>query len=265
MGGEFALAHISFINLNEPKCPKNIRLNRLNNKLSTSSLTVWFLQLVARCWLNRGYRCILVIVVQLLLATHNPGKLREYLALLSALRVQLTSLAEQTVSCEPAETGASFEENARLKARAFAELSGLPTLADDSGLEIDALGGAPGVHSARYGNTGRDQDAQRIQLVLNQLKGVPWEKRTARFRCVVALAVPGQSTHTAHGALEGIIAFQPQGEYGFGYDPIFYLPAFQCTLAQLPPEIKNRISHRAAALEAALPIIQAVLSNLQKA
>jgi len=185
--------------------------------------------------------------------------------LLAGLPVQLTSLAEQGVSYEPAETGASFEENAVLKARAFAELSGLPTLADDSGLEIDALQGAPGIHSARYGDTGRGQDAQRIQLVLKLLAGVPWEKRTARFRCVVALAVPGQSVHTAHGTLEGIIAFQPQGGYGFGYDPIFYLPAFQCTLAQLPPETKNRISHRAAALQAALPTIQRVVSGLRTA
>lgn len=204
-------------------------------------------------------------MAQLLIATHNPGKLREYRALLTGLPVQLTSLAEQAVTYHPSETGASFEENAVLKARAFADLSGLPTLADDSGLEIDALGGRPGIHSARYGNTGRGQDVQRIHLVLAQLKGVPWEKRTARFRCVVALAMPGQSVHTAHGVLEGIIALQPQGEYGFGYDPIFYLPEFKCTLAQLPPETKNRISHRAAALRAALPIIRDMVSGLQMA
>jgi XTP/dITP diphosphohydrolase len=197
----------------------------------------------------------------LLIATHNPGKLAEYRELLRDLPVELTSLPEQGVQFEPEETGPTFEANATLKAAAFAELSGLPTLADDSGLEIDALGGAPGVHSARYGGTGRGQDAQRIQRVLGQLADVPWPRRTARFRCVVALAAPGRPVQAAHGLVEGIIAREPQGEHGFGYDPIFFLPSYNCTMAQLPTRTKNRISHRAVAIRAALPLIPRLIAE----
>jgi len=199
--------------------------------------------------------------MNLLIATHNPGKLAEYHELLRDLPVELTSLREQGVQYEPEETGPTFEANATLKAAAFAELSGLPTLADDSGLEIDALNGAPGVHSARYGGTGRGEDAQRIQRVLGQLAEVPWPRRTARFRCVVALAAPGRPVQTTHGLVEGIIAWEPQGEHGFGYDPIFFLPPYNCTMAQLPTGTKNRISHRAAAIGAALPLIRKLIAD----
>jgi XTP/dITP diphosphohydrolase len=194
--------------------------------------------------------------MKLLVATNNPGKLNEYRHLLHDLPLEITGLREEGIDFEPEETGSTFEENAILKARAFAERSQLLTLADDSGLEIDALDGAPGVHSARYGGTRRGEDGRRCRLVLRQLDGVAWAERTARFCCVVAVATPGGRVETAKGMLEGIIAFDLRGEHGFGYDPIFFIPEFDGTLAQLPPEMKNRISHRARAARAALPIIQ---------
>jgi XTP/dITP diphosphohydrolase len=194
--------------------------------------------------------------MKLLVATNNPGKLEEYRRLLRDLPLEITSLRDEGIDFEPEETGSTFEENAILKARAFAEQSRLVTLADDSGLEIDKLGGAPGVHSARYGGTQRGEDRQRYELVLGQLEGVPRTERTARFRCVVAIATPEGQVETAKGAIEGIIGSEPKGKYGFGYDPIFFIPEFECTMAQLSPETKNRISHRARAAEAALPIIQ---------
>jgi len=193
---------------------------------------------------------------RLLVATNNPGKLEEYQHLLRDLPLEITSLRQEAIDYEPEETGVTFEENAVLKANAFAERSGLLTLADDSGLEIDKLGGAPGVHSARYGGTRRGEDVRRYELVLRQLEGVPQPERTGRFRCVVALATPEGQVTTAEGAIEGLIAFEPQGEQGFGYDPIFFIPEFDCTMAQLPPETKNRISHRARAAQAAVPIIR---------
>jgi len=194
--------------------------------------------------------------VRLLVATNNPGKLQEYQHLLRDLPLEITSLGEEEINFEPEETGVTFEENAILKASTFARRSKLLTLADDSGLEIDRLGGAPGVHSARYGGTQRGEDVQRYELVLRQLAEVPGAERTARFRCVIALATPEGQVQTAEGTVEGVIASEPQGEHGFGYDPIFFIPEFDCTMAQLPPETKNRISHRAKAAQAALPIIR---------
>lgn len=198
---------------------------------------------------------------KLLIATNNPGKLEEYRCLLRKLPIRITSLRDEGIDFEPDETGVTFEENAVLKASAFARQSGLPTLADDSGLEIDSLDGAPGVHSARYGGTQRGEDVQRYELVLRQLEGVPWDERTARFRCVVAVATKNGQVSTAEGVIEGLIAFEPEGEHGFGYDPIFFIPEFECTMAQLPSEMKNRISHRAKAAQAALPIIQRLVAS----
>ena len=199
--------------------------------------------------------------MKLLIATNNPGKLKEYRYLLRDLPLEITSLQEEGIDFEPEETGNTFEENAALKARAFAARSGLPTLADDSGLEIDVLGGAPGVHSARYGGARRGEDARRYEIVLRQLEGVPSARRTARFRCVVAVATPDGWVATADGKVEGVIALEPQGDQGFGYDPIFFIPEFECTMAQLPPETKNRISHRARAVQAARPILERLLLN----
>jgi XTP/dITP diphosphohydrolase len=192
---------------------------------------------------------------ELLVATNNPGKLEEYRSLLRDLPLEITSLRDEEIDLEPEETGSTFEENAILKARAFARRSGLTALADDSGLEIDQLDGAPGVLSARYAGTGRGEDVRRYELVLHQLAEVPRTERTARFRCVIAIATPDGQVETAEGTINGIIAYEPRGEGGFGYDPIFYIPEFDGTMAELPAETKNRISHRARAAQAALPII----------
>jgi XTP/dITP diphosphohydrolase len=198
---------------------------------------------------------------KLLVATNNTGKLEEYRRLLRDLPLETTSLRDERIDFEPEETGSTFEENAILKAKAFARRSGLMTLADDSGLEIDQLGGAPGVHSARYAGTGRGEDVRRYELVLHQLEEVPWTERTARFCCVVAIACPDGQVETAEGTIDGIIAYEPRGEHGFGYDPIFYIPELDSTMAELPPETKNRISHRARAAQAALPIIGRLVNH----
>jgi len=182
----------------------------------------------------------------LLIATRNPGKLREYESLLNGCGCELVNLqAYPEIDVE--ETGSTFEENARLKAIACAQTSGLLALADDSGLEVDALGGAPGVYSARYAGPGAS-DATRVQKLLAELQPVPPGKRTARFRCVIALAWPDGRCETFDGTCEGEVAFEPKGMNGFGYDPIFYMPEHGKAMAELPEEFKNRISHRARAM-----------------
>jgi XTP/dITP diphosphohydrolase len=196
----------------------------------------------------------------LLVATHNPGKIREYRELLAELPVNLVFPAELGLNVQVVESGDSFAENAVLKARAYVQASGLLTLADDSGLEVDVLGGAPGVRTARYAGQGAS-DEDRYRLLLRNLEGVPWEERTARFRCVVAIATPDDQLHTAVGRCDGIIAFAPSGEQGFGYDPVFYMPDYGRTMAELDPAVKNRVSHRARAVQAALPIIEALLKS----
>jgi len=191
---------------------------------------------------------------RLLIATHNPGKLRELAALLADLPVERVGLLDVGISEAVEEPYGRLEDNARWKAAFYAERSGLWTLADDSGLEIDALGGAPGVHSARFAGPGADDQA-RIRKVLELMADVPWPRRTARFRCVIALARPGEPPVLVEGRLEGYIAFEPRGSYGFGYDPIFYIPELGKTMAELPPEEKNRISHRARAARKAREIL----------
>jgi len=199
-------------------------------------------------------------MIKLLVATNNPGKVREYEALLTGLPLTLTYLAKEGVDIEVEETGSTFAENARLKAAAYARASGLLTLADDSGLEVDALGGEPGTRSARYAGQGAS-DEDRYRLLLNKLEGLPWERRTARFRCVIAIATPQGEARTAEGTCEGGIAFDPRGEHGFGYDPVFYMPEHGQTMAELEPEVKNRISHRARAAEGARRILQELLAG----
>jgi len=184
--------------------------------------------------------------MQLLVATNNPGKVREYADLLDGLGLELLGLAGIGLGNGVDETGQTFVENAQLKAQAYCRASRLLTLADDSGLEVEALGGAPGVHSARYAGP-MASDADRIRKLLTALCSVPAEQRAARFRCVIALAWPDGRLETFEGQCEGVIAFEPQGTNGFGFDPIFYLPELGCTMAELPTEVKNRISHRARA------------------
>jgi XTP/dITP diphosphohydrolase len=189
------------------------------------------------------------MVQPILVATRNPGKLREYAHLLADLPVEWLTLDQAGITLEVEETGDSFLVNARLKATAYARASGLLSLADDSGLEVDALGGAPGVNSARYAGPGAS-DRERYELLLSKLKGVPRAQRLARFVCVVAIATPHGVIHTTRGEVRGRIIDQPRGEHGFGYDPVFWLEERGCTMAELPPDEKNQISHRARALRA---------------
>jgi XTP/dITP diphosphohydrolase len=186
----------------------------------------------------------------LLIATHNPGKVREYRALLADLELQVLYLDDLGITADVAETGTTFAENATLKAQSYAAMSGLLTWSDDSGLEVDALGGRPGVYSARYGGPGLS-DHDRLLHLLDELRAYPPAGWTARFRCVVALAEPHGTLFTADDQVEGIITDPPRGQHGFGYDPIFYMPAYGATMAELDPALKNRVSHRAKAAQAA--------------
>jgi len=180
------------------------------------------------------------------MATNNQGKVYEYRCLLQSLPYELVTPDEQGISTVVAETGQTLEDNARLKAVVLARESQLLTMADDSGLEVDALGGEPGPLSARYaGEVASDEE--RVNYLLARLKGVPWEERSARFRCVIALATPDAKVALCYGECPGVITFEPRGKRGFGYDPIFYLPELDKTMAELPLEVKNRISHRGQA------------------
>ena len=195
----------------------------------------------------------------LLVATNNPGKIREFRDLLADL-VTITFPKECGLNLEVAETGLTFEENARIKATAYVQAAGLVTLADDSGLEVDALEGAPGVWSARYAGA-QANDSDRVRKLLTALADVPPGRRTARFRCVVAVADPGGDVRTAEGTCEGEIGLAPRGEHGFGYDPAFVVQGFGgLTMAELPAEVKNQVSHRARALMAARQILAEVLA-----
>jgi len=196
--------------------------------------------------------------IKLLIGTRNLAKFREYQKFLSRLPLELTSVEEEETELRIEETGENFRQNAILKARGYAEITGLPTLTDDSGLEVKALGGEPGVKSARYIGP-RVSDEELNRFLLAKLEGIPWEKRKARFCCVMALAMPQGETHLAEGHCEGIIAFSPAGRYGFGYDPIFYLPEYDLTMAQLKPEVKNRISHRAVAARKMVKLLPGIL------
>ena len=183
---------------------------------------------------------------KLLLATNNQAKVREYKSLLSGLSYELVTLAEQGITVVVDEVGESLEENARLKATVLAAKSQLLTLADDSGLEVDALGGEPGRLSARYAGENAS-DRERVSYLLARLNGVPQEKRTARFRCVIALATADGKIEFCYGECQGWITFAPRGEHGFGYDPVFYLPELDKTMAELPLALKNQVSHRGQA------------------
>ena len=248
---------------------------------------------------------------RLLIATGNPGKMREYQDLLKEIPFKLVSLRDLGITHEVEETGETFEENAWLKASEYAAISGILTLADDSGLEVAALSGEPGVRSARYGGDSSASDQDRVALLLKNLENVPWEERSARFRCVIAVAKsplaplypdsdreggaspfdkggregdfsgsspdasgeaaspfekggqegdfdPQQPTLVAQaeGSVAGMIQYTPQGDDGFGYDPVFYLPSYGKTVAQLSLDEKNRVSHRADAARKAVKILK---------
>jgi len=196
---------------------------------------------------------------KLLLGTNNQAKVREYRSLLTDLDYELVTMVEQGISVAVEEVGESLEENARLKAETIAGKSRLLTLADDSGLEVDALGGEPGRLSARYAGENAT-DKELITYLLQRLDGVPLEKRTARFRCVIALATPGGKVELCSGDCPGLITFEPSGEHGFGYDPIFYLPELDKTMAELTLEQKNKISHRGQAARKAAQVLRNMVS-----
>lgn len=194
----------------------------------------------------------------IVLATRNKGKIRELADLLQGWPINLRSLDEWPDLPDVAEDGESFAENALIKARAVCNYTGLPALADDSGLEVDYLKGAPGVLSARFAGEPRD-DARSNQKLLALLAGVPMEKRTARFRCVIAIVTPAGGAFLAEGVCEGLIGLKLAGKGGFGYDPLFYLPEYRQTMAQLDLDVKNTISHRAIAMREAAKLLPAVL------
>jgi XTP/dITP diphosphohydrolase len=187
---------------------------------------------------------------QLVIATRNSGKLREFRDLLLPLKCVVLSLTDMSIDADVEESGSSFAENARLKALEYSRLAAIPVLADDSGLEVEALNGRPGVHSARYAGQGAS-DSDRIRKLLRELEG-SGRPRNARFVCALALARNGNLLVESEGECRGIIAPEPQGTNGFGYDPVFYFPELKKTYAELTGEEKNRHSHRAHAVASLL-------------
>ena len=187
--------------------------------------------------------------MKVVIASNNANKIREMKAILEPLGWQILSQSEAGCHVDPEENGATFEDNSRIKAQAVMEATGLPAIADDSGVEVDALQGAPGVHSARYGGAACPDDKARNLLLLRNMEPVPEGKRTGRFVSVITMVCPDGTAVSARGELEGEILRQEVGDGGFGYDPLFYIPTEHCTMAQLSPERKNEISHRARALE----------------
>ena len=197
--------------------------------------------------------------MRLLIATHNRGKLIEYQEMFADLLFELVTLDDVGIRDDVAENGATFAENARAKATTYARQSGVLTLGDDSGLQVDALGGEPGVRSKRYAGENKS-DAERIAFLLDKLRDVPPGKRTARFRCAIALATPDGKLWETDGTCEGKIAFEPRGENGFGYDPIFQVAARGVRMAELSTAEKNKVSHRAHAAEKARDILAKIVA-----
>jgi len=200
-------------------------------------------------------------MLKLMIASNNRGKIREFQSLLTMPELELVTPASIGLELEAAETGSSYAENAAIKARAFWEACGLLTLADDSGLEVDALDGAPGLHSARFVQRAGANDADRREKLLDALQGKtrPWR---ARFRCVAALVGLAGEINWAEGICEGEIIPIQRGDNGFGYDPIFLLPEIGKTMAELSLDEKNHLSHRARAAQAAIPLIEKYLSKI---
>lgn len=194
-------------------------------------------------------------MIKLLVATTNKGKLREYRQMLEGAPVEMVTLDEAGIALDVEETGATIAENAVLKATTYAQRSGMLTLADDSGLEVEALGGEPGSRSARYAGE-EATDGERVRFLLRKMERVPDGQRQARFRCVIAVATPDLEVRTSEGTCEGIIAREPRGANGFGYDPVFYIPSLGRHMAELPLEVKNRISHRGKAMAGARAIVE---------
>ncbi|MDD3243068.1 MAG: XTP/dITP diphosphatase [Eubacteriales bacterium] len=195
-------------------------------------------------------------MTELIIASNNPGKIREMKAILAPWFGQVLSMREAGVDTEVEETGETFAENARLKAQAVCRLSGKPALADDSGLAVDVLGGEPGVYSARYCGRHGDDEANNQKLVREVTPFAP-DTRTAHYACTVCLAYPDGRVLEAYGECAGLIRTLPAGTGGFGYDPYFYLPQYGKTMAELPADVKNGMSHRWRALQALLALLEA--------
>ncbi|MGG2086197.1 XTP/dITP diphosphatase [Priestia aryabhattai] len=193
---------------------------------------------------------------EIIIATKNAGKVKDFETLFSPKGFQVKSLLDFPEMEDVEETGVTFAENVTLKAEAISFALNKPVIADDSGLAIDALNGEPGVYSARYAGENKDDNAN-IEKVLQKLNDVPFEKRTARFHCALAIAVPGKRTEIVEGTCEGHILEEKRGENGFGYDPIFFVEKWRCSMAELSKEQKNQISHRANALKKLAPLIDA--------
>ena len=187
--------------------------------------------------------------MRIIFATGNAGKMREIREIMADMDMEICSMKEAGISLNIEENGTTFEENAQIKAKAICELTGEIVLADDSGLEIDYLNKEPGIYSARYMGEDTSYHIKNAKLI-ERLEGVPDEKRTARFVCAIAAAFPDGSVKTVRAAMEGRIGYKESGENGFGYDPIFYLPEYGCTSAEISMEEKNKISHRGKALRA---------------
>lgn len=188
--------------------------------------------------------------MKIVLASNNAHKLQELRAILTSLGMEVVAQRDMGITVEPNENGTTFEENSYIKAKTIMDCCGLPTIADDSGLMVDALDGAPGVYSARFGGERCKTDRDRLEYLLKLMQEVPDERRTARFVSVITLLTPEGKKIVARGECPGTILHEPKGENGFGYDPVFYVAEAGCTFAQLPAEKKNRISHRARALAA---------------
>lgn len=199
-------------------------------------------------------------MLRLFIATQNKGKQKEINALLSDLELELVTPNQIKLHLEVAEDGINYEENALKKALAYAKETGLPTFADDSGLEVEALDGKPGIYSARYSNEPGASDADRRSYLLEQLRSHP-QPWLAQFKCVVVIHDPEGNTYSAVGSCKGRIIPTERGEHGFGYDPIFLIEKLNSTMAELPPEIKNQVSHRAEAIKLIKPIIKKMIRN----
>ncbi|HBQ29367.1 hypothetical protein HX99_03955 [Peptococcaceae bacterium SCADC1_2_3] len=198
--------------------------------------------------------------MKLVIATANQGKLKEIKLLINNSfknSIEVLSLSNYPNLPDITEDGKTFKENAVKKAKIVATATGFVTLADDSGLEVDYLKGAPGVFSARFADKAQNDQAN-IEKLLRLMEGVPMERRTARFRCVIAIATPGEQLFTAEGTCHGFIGLMPRGKKGFGYDPVFYVPRHNKTFAELDLEVKNKISHRARALAKAIDILKKI-------
>lgn len=195
---------------------------------------------------------------RIIFATGNAGKMKEIRMILANLGIPVVSMKEAGITADIEENGTSFEENAIIKAKTIMEMTGEIVMADDSGLEIDYLDGAPGIYSARFMGEDTSYDIKNRALIA-KLDGVPDEKRTARFACSIACALPDGRILTSYGAMEGLIGYEIKGENGFGYDPIFYLPEYGCSSAEISPEQKNELSHRGKALRSMKEKLQEIL------